>query len=126
MGVYSGDHEQRACRGMDLGSVPVQAQQVGRRDTIPIEVYVGAVTDMTQSIRRSSQEVVAQLIFRIISFVTAGLILVVGIFILAGPLVPSYVPSNYRIILGCVMILYGSYRIVMIWMKQRNARRELE
>jgi hypothetical protein len=111
---------------MDLGSVPVQAQQVGRRDTIPIEVYVGAVTDMTQSIRRSSQEVVAQLIFRIISFVTAGLILVVGIFILAGPMVPSYVPSNYRIILGCVMILYGSYRIVMIWMKQRNARRELE
>ena len=71
----------------------------------------------------SSQEIVAQVIFRIISFITAGLILVLGVVILAGPMMPAYVPVNYRIILGIVMVLYGSYRLLMVWMKQRNARR---
>jgi hypothetical protein len=81
---------------------------------------------MSQSVRQSSQEVVAQVIFRIISYITAGLILLVGIVILAGPMMPAYVPANYRIILGIVMVLYGSYRILMVWMKQRNARRAQE
>lgn len=79
-----------------------------------------------ESSRQSGQEFVAQVIFRIISLLTAGLILVVGIFILAGPMMPAYVPVNYRIILGIVMIVYGSYRIIMIWMKQRNARQHEE
>jgi hypothetical protein len=74
----------------------------------------------------SSQEVVAQLIFRIISFVTACLILLLGIMLLAGPMIPAYIPANYRIILGIVMVLYGSYRIVMILLKQRNAGRVQE
>lgn len=78
---------------------------------------------MPQDNIQSGQEIVAQVIFRIISFVTAGLIIVVGISILAGPIIPAYIPANYRIILGIVMVLYGSYRILMVWMKHRNARR---
>ncbi len=65
----------------------------------------------------------AQVLFRIISFVTACLILLLGIMLLAGPMIPAYIPANYRIILGVVMILYGSYRIVMVVLKQRNASR---
>jgi hypothetical protein len=63
----------------------------------------------------------AEIIFRIVSVITATLILVVGIVILTGLLVPAYVPANYRIILGVAMTLYGSYRIVMVWRKQRHA-----
>jgi len=70
----------------------------------------------------TSQELIAQLIFRIVSVITATLILVVGIVIMTGLLVPAYVPANYRIVLGVVMTLYGSYRIVMVWRKQRHAQ----
>jgi uncharacterized membrane protein HdeD (DUF308 family) len=74
----------------------------------------------------SSQEIVSQVIFRILSLITAGLILILGIVILAGPMMPSYVPGNYRVLLGIVMILYGSYRILMLWIKQRNAPKAQE
>jgi len=70
----------------------------------------------------TSQEVVAQIIFRIVSVITAALILTVGIVILTGLLIPAYVPADYRIIVGVVMILYGSYRIATVWRRQRNAR----
>jgi len=71
----------------------------------------------------TSQEIIAQVIFRIVSVITAALILLVGIVIVTGLLIPAYAPANYRIILGVVMILYGSYRILMVWRKQRHAQR---
>ncbi len=71
-------------------------------------------------------EIIAQTIFRIVSFITAAMILVVGIAILVGPLIPDYVPINYRIILGIVMVLYGGYRIAKVWLRQRNVRRLVE
>jgi hypothetical protein len=62
----------------------------------------------------------AQLIIRITSYITAGLILVVGIVVLAGYSLPDSVPTNFRIILGSMMVLYAAYRIVMISVKKRN------
>ncbi len=64
----------------------------------------------------------AQLILRIVGSITAGLVLIVGIIILTGSLIPSSVPENYRVVLGIVMVVYGTYRVVMIWMKQRQER----
>ena len=64
----------------------------------------------------------AQLILRIVGSITAGLVLIVGIIVLTGSLIPSSVPENYRVVLGIVMVIYGTYRIVMIWMKQRQER----
>ena len=64
----------------------------------------------------------AQLILRIVGSITAGLVLIVGIIVLTGSLIPSSVPENYRVVLGIVMVVYGTYRIVMIWMKQRQER----
>ena len=69
---------------------------------------------------------IAQLILRIVGLMTAGLILVVGIVILVGALIPAYVLSNYRTILGVVMVLYGTYRILMILIRQRSQRHETE
>ena len=64
----------------------------------------------------------AQLILRIVGSITAGLVLIVGIIVLTGSLIPSSVPENYRVVLGIVMVIYGTYRIVMIWMKKRQER----
>ena len=65
----------------------------------------------------------AQLILRIVGFFTSGLILLVGIVVLAGFLLPDYIPSNYRITFGIVLVIYGTYRMIMIAMKLRNERR---
>jgi len=62
----------------------------------------------------------AQLIIRITSYITAGLILVVGIVVLAGYSLPDSIPTNFRIILGSMMVLYAAYRIIMISVKKRN------
>ena len=62
----------------------------------------------------------AQSIIRIASYITAGLILVVGIIVLTGFSLPDTVPVNFRIILGSMMVLYAAYRIVMVSIKKRN------
>lgn len=66
-----------------------------------------------------------QLILDIVGGITAALVLVVGIILLAGYLLPAYIPDNYRTILGIVMVIYGCYRIVMIWLKYRKAKRDV-
>jgi len=62
----------------------------------------------------------AQSIVRVTSYITAGLILVVGLVILTGYSIPETVPTNFRIILGSMMVLYAVYRIVMVSIKKRN------
>jgi hypothetical protein len=62
-----------------------------------------------------------ELILKIISYVTASLILVLGIIVAGGFFLPDYVPLNFRIILGVIMMLYGTYRIAMIHFRRRNA-----
>ncbi len=64
-----------------------------------------------------------QTLLLIVSYVTAGLVLVVGIAVLAGPLIPAAIPGNMRVITGVVMVLYGTYRIAMLLVKTRNARK---
>ena len=64
-----------------------------------------------------------QLIIRIVGYITAAIVLAAGILILTGYIVPSYVPDNYRLIAGGVLILYGIYRPTMIYIKQKNAKR---
>ncbi len=66
----------------------------------------------------------AELILRIVGLFTAGLILAVGVIVLSGSLLPASVPDNYRMIFGLVMVIYGSYRIAILWMKLKNARKD--
>jgi len=63
-----------------------------------------------------------QLLFYIVSLVTASLILVLGIVILVGLLLPEYVPVNYRVTLGIIMIVYGIYRTIMAVLKIKKVR----
>ncbi len=64
-----------------------------------------------------------QAIVTLVGFVTAGVVLLAGISIIVGLVLPAYVPDNYRIIVGFVLIIYGLYRTAMLWMKYKNAKR---
>lgn len=66
----------------------------------------------------------ASLIVRLVTSVTASLILGLGIVLLTGFFLPPTVPENYRIILGVVMVLYGVYRLIMVWMHRGDGRIE--
>ena len=79
---------------------------------------------MTYTLKTREQSV-AQVILNIVGYVTAGLIFLVGIVVLTGYLLPAHIPPNYRTILGVVMLIYGTYRIAMIRMKQRSGRRRM-
>ncbi len=62
----------------------------------------------------------AQIILRTVGYITGGIVLVAGVLIISGYIVPSYVPDNFRIIAGAVLILYGIYRPAMIYIKSRK------
>lgn len=68
----------------------------------------------------------AQSLLRVVNYMTASTVLIVGAVFLSGYLVPGYVPSNFRIIMGSVMILYGIYRLVMTRMKEQRERRDYD
>jgi hypothetical protein len=61
-----------------------------------------------------------QLLIRIIGLVTSGVTLVAGIIVTAGLFVPDYIPSNFRITIGIVLVLYGLYRGANIWVKYQQ------
>lgn len=62
----------------------------------------------------------AESMFRLVSYITATIISAVGILVLTGFIMPEYVPQNFRIMLGTVMLIYGVYRIAMLRMKRRR------
>jgi hypothetical protein len=65
-----------------------------------------------------------QNIIRIVGYVTGGIVFVAGILILSGAIVPSYVPANFRIVAGVILLLYGLYRPAMIYLKSKRDRRD--
>ena len=67
----------------------------------------------------------SQTLITVVGFVTAGAVLLVGIAIVTGLLLPTYVPDNSRMIVGGVMIAYGVYRSIMLWVKHRSQKAQL-
>jgi hypothetical protein len=62
----------------------------------------------------------AQMFVRIVSSATAGLVFILGIILLTGWFLPPAMPENLRLIMGIVLVLYGGYRLVMIWMTRKT------
>lgn len=56
----------------------------------------------------------------IFSYSVSAIVVIAGIGIIAGLLLPPYVPSNFRIITGIVFVLYGIYRSVTLWTKSKQ------
>lgn len=65
-------------------------------------------------------------IVRIVSYTTASMVLLVGFVVLLNIFTPAPVSDNFRVILGIAMVLYGVYRVTMLWRKQRNANTDVE
>ena len=65
-----------------------------------------------------------QLLIRIVGLVTATVTLVAGVIVTAGLFVPEYIPSNFRITIGIVLMLYGVYRAATIWVKYQQEQRK--
>ena len=57
-----------------------------------------------------------QRMLRIIGFSTASLLIACGIAILSG-LLPVYLPSNFRLMFGIVLIVYGVFRVITLYTK---------
>ena len=75
---------------------------------------------------RDRSRMTAALIIRIVSFITAGCMLVFGVIILTGFGIPAYIPENFRLIIGCIIILYAVFRLITTWMKVHNEKHSEE
>jgi hypothetical protein len=57
-------------------------------------------------------------ILRIVSFCTASLILLIGLFLVTGTMIPAAIPERFRVLMGSLMIFYSGYRLWMLWLKR--------
>ncbi len=57
-------------------------------------------------------------IMKYIAYVVAVLFIALGVAILSGLFLQSNFPSQFRIIVGIVLILYGAFRIVATYYKK--------
>ena len=64
-----------------------------------------------------------QFMIRIVGFITAGAVFLAGMAVLLGFLLPAYIPQNYRTIFGIVLIVYGIYRSIMLWIQGKRLKR---
>jgi hypothetical protein len=60
-------------------------------------------------------------VLRIVIRVISVAVMLVGVMAMAGLLVPVYFPDEYRLILGAVVFLYGLYRFVLTFSRQRRS-----
>jgi hypothetical protein len=54
--------------------------------------------------------------------VVSAAAILLGVLVIIGWLVPRYFPEQFRVVVGVVIVLYGTYRFVVTYF-QRNGRR---
>jgi hypothetical protein len=59
-------------------------------------------------------------VVRIVVLVISAAVMLIGIMAMAGLLVPRYFPDEYRVIVGAVVFLYGLYRFVLAYYRERR------
>jgi hypothetical protein len=62
-------------------------------------------------------------VMNLIVMVVAAAVMLVGVLVMVGLLIPRYFPDQYRIIVGVVVFLYGLYRFVLSYFRLK--RREV-
>lgn len=61
-----------------------------------------------------------QNVLKYFGYAMGALFICTGILVLAFRLMPDYTPGQFKNIMGVVLILYGIYRIVVIFFKNRE------
>jgi hypothetical protein len=59
-------------------------------------------------------------ILRTVVLMISGGAALLGILVMAGVLVPPNVPQQFHIIIGALIFLYGTYRFVVAFFRQRQ------
>jgi hypothetical protein len=59
-------------------------------------------------------------IMKYVAYVVASLFIVLGIAILSGYYMKEGVPTQFRVIAGMVLILYGAFRIIITIFKKNT------
>ncbi len=62
-------------------------------------------------------------LFIYIAYIAGTLFVAMGVAVLLTDWVPEYY-STYKIIMAIVLVLYGAYRILMAYTKQKSIKRE--
>jgi len=62
-------------------------------------------------------------VMNLVVMVVAAAVMLVGVLVMVGLLIPRYFPDQYRIIIGVVVFLYGLYRFVLSYFRLK--RREV-
>jgi hypothetical protein len=65
-------------------------------------------------------EVNSSLVIRYTILAISAAAMVLGVLVIAGLLVPVYLPSQFSVIFGAVIFLYGLYRFVVTYFQHRG------
>ena len=49
----------------------------------------------------------------------SAIVMIVGVMVMVGYLVPRYFPEQYRVVMGAVVFLYGAYRFAITYIRNR-------
>lgn len=65
----------------------------------------------------------ADAVIRLVILVIAAGAMIAGVAIIAGWLVPTNLPQQFRIPMGAVVFLYGAYRFTVAYVRNAETRR---
>ena len=60
-------------------------------------------------------------IMKYFAYVIAILFVILGIAILGGFFMANNVPSQFRVMIGVVLVLYGAFRLIMTYSKKNES-----
>ena len=65
-------------------------------------------------------------VMNIVAYTAGALFVLLGLAILFTDLFPSYIPDQFKVLMGIVLFLYGMFRLVTITLNRRKKDEEIE
>ncbi len=65
-------------------------------------------------------------VMKMVAYTAGALYVLLGLAILFTNLFPSYLPTQFKILMGIVLFLYGMFRLVSITLNRRKKNEEIE
>ncbi len=65
-------------------------------------------------------------VMKYIAYSAGAVFILLGLAVLFTNITPAYFPSEFRVVMGIVLFLYGIFRIIMTVFKQRQSSEDEE
>lgn len=75
-------------------------------------------TSVARALARNDMD--ANKLLNLTVIVVSTVVMLVGVLVVIGKLVPVYFPDQFRIIVGVVVFLYGLYRFVLSYFRMKR------